>query len=163
MIVTINTDASFSNRHKRGTFAFWINSNRFVIQKTGILRKKCSRPEIAEFRCIINAIHTLGKQNTIGLKKIIINTDCLNVIHLIKKDKEAIRKYQLQSFGSMLVFRFEEVLRSHKLHKAILDLRHVRSHTGADDARSYVNEWCDTEAKKQMDILVNQLEGNETN
>jgi len=158
MNVTINTDASFSKQYNRGTYAFWIVSNRFVIQRAGILRKKCSRPEIAEFRCIINAIHVLGKQNCVGIKKIIINTDCLNVIHLINKDKSAIARYRLASFGSMLVFRFEEVIRSHKLHKIPIEIRHVRSHTGVDDARSYVNEWCDTEAKAQMNILINQLE-----
>jgi len=162
MIVTINTDASFSKKHSRGTFAFWIICNRFKIQNSGILRKKCSRPEIAEFRSIINAVHVLGKQDCKGVSKIIINTDCLNVIHLINKDKKAISKYQLQSFGSMLVYRFEEVLRSAKLHKVPVEMRHVKSHTGAEDARSYVNEWCDTEAKKQIDILINQLEPNET-
>jgi ribonuclease HI len=35
-------------------------------------------------------------------------------------------------------------------------LKHVRAHTGKDDARSWVNEWCDKEAKKQMRSVVHQ-------
>lgn len=158
MIVTINTDASFTFKHQRGTFAFWMVCNRFKIQKAGILRKKCSRPEIAELRAIINAVHILGKENCAGVTKIIINTDCLNAIHILSDDTKAIKRFQLASFGTMLRFRFEEVLRSHKIHRIPIEFRHVRSHTDNTDARSYVNDWCDTEAKKKMEFLLNQLE-----
>ena len=33
-------------------------------------------------------------------------------------------------------------------------LKHVRAHTGKDNARSHVNAWCDQEAKKRMRAVV---------
>jgi hypothetical protein len=30
MIITINTDASFSQDHKYGTYAYWIKSDNFL-------------------------------------------------------------------------------------------------------------------------------------
>ena len=35
-------------------------------------------------------------------------------------------------------------------NKAIIEFRHVKAHSGVKDKRSYVNEWCDAEAKKQL-------------
>lgn len=158
MIVTINTDASFNLKHQIGTFAFWIVSNEFKILKSGALRKKVTRPEIAEFRCIINALHVLFNEDCSRVKKIIVNTDCLNVIHLVNKDKKAIARYGLKSWGIPLVSKLEELRSKNPLVKSIpVELRHVRSHTGIGDARSYVNEWCDTEAKKRMNERLQQL------
>jgi ribonuclease HI len=35
-------------------------------------------------------------------------------------------------------------------------LKHVRAHTGKDDPRSWVNEWCDGMAKKEMRAVKHQ-------
>jgi len=32
----------------------------------------------------------------------------------------------------------------------IVTLRHVKAHTKVSDARSFVNRWCDKQAKKQL-------------
>lgn len=161
MNVTINTDASFSKKHQRGSFAFWIVSNNFKILKSGIIRKKCSRPEIAEFRCIINALHVLFREDCSMVRLITINTDCLNVIHLVTNNKEAIRKYRLASWGDMLVHRMDALIRQNGYSHIKIEMKHVVSHNGTPDARSYVNDWCDKEAKKKIHEIVTKLESHE--
>jgi ribonuclease HI len=152
MIVTINTDASFNVKHQIGTFAFWIVSNEGRIQQSGVLRRTVSRPEIAEFKCVINAVHVLGSQRWAGIKKIIINTDCLNVIHLLNKDKKKIAKYHLASWGSNLVNQFYITLSKHHLTKAEIEFRHVQSHVEITSSKIFVNDWCDKAAKEMMRI-----------
>lgn len=154
MIVTINTDASFSQKHQRGSFAFWIVSDRFKLLKSGLLRRQVSSPQIAEFRCIINAFHVLLNEDVSDVHKIIVNTDCLNVIHLIKGDKENIRRYRLASWGSNLVSTLEQMLIAKRLNPSIIEMRHVKAHTDNTDARSYVNDWCDREAKRHLGLWI---------
>lgn len=38
----------------------------------------------------------------------------------------------------------------HVNNKATIEFRHVKAHSGVDDKRSYVNEWCDKEAKRRL-------------
>lgn len=151
MVVTINTDASFSRKYKVGSYAFWIKCNEFDIKKSGILRKKISRAENAEFRCIINALHNLFTQKTkdrIGL--IVINTDCMNVIHLINDDKLAMRKYDLGSWGRHMVLTYNLLRSKHKHLKTRIEFRHVKAHKEIEEGREFMNDWCDKEAKKQL-------------
>lgn len=159
MIVTINTDASFSKTHQIGSFAFWIVSNEFRIKQAGLLRKKVKRPEIAEFRCIINALHILFKKDCSKVTRIIVNTDCLNVIHLVKNDKHAIARYGLKGDGfPELVKTFKSLKSGSKIPLVPIELRHVKAHTSNSDARSYVNDWCDKNAKEALMKKVNEFE-----
>lgn len=106
MIVTINTDAAWHTEYKIAGYAFWIVCDQGKFCHSGVLKKRVSRPEIAEFKCILNAIHVLGRLNYKDVGKIIVNTDCLNVIHLIKGDKKKINLYRLGSWGRHLVFEY---------------------------------------------------------
>ena len=155
MIVTINTDASYHPKFKVAAFAFWIVSNEGRICHSGSLKKKLHRPEQAEFQCIINAFHVLGKQGYKNISKIIVNTDCLNVIHLVNGDKKAIQKYRLASWGNHLVERLFSVKRKFKMTKIPCEFRHVPSHVDTDTKKRWVNEWCDRQAKYHLWKLIN--------
>lgn len=151
MIVTINTDASFSRSLQRGSYAFWIVSNMGKVAKSGMLKKKIHRPEQGEFHCILNALHTALNQDWRNIDKIIINIDCLNVIHLMNKNKEAIIKYNLRSWGDYLVHRFDMMLREKKmLGKVQVEFRHIRAHQSTESRKQWVNDWCDRNAKEQL-------------
>lgn len=154
MIVTINTDASFSPTHKIGTYAFWIVCNEGKIAKSGVLKKSLTRPEQAEFKCILNALHVVVNSNLKGVTKIIINTDCLNVIHLANKNKKAIQKYRLASWGNHLVSEMNRLMRTRGWVKVDLEFRHVKAHVSTSTKRQWVNEWCDQEAKKQLSNCI---------
>lgn len=153
MIVTINTDASFSKLYQRGTYAFWIKSNKGKITKSGLLRNECSRPEIAEFRCIVNAMHKLAEANWADITKVIINTDCMNVIYLIARDNKKIKRFGLFPWGSDTLNKFESMVSSYRktfLKGVPIELRHVKAHVSTKSDREWVNDWCDKEAKRHM-------------
>lgn len=80
----------------------------------------------------------------------------MNAIHVLTDDKQAIRRYRLTYSG--IRKRYVEVLHNSFLVHVKIEFRHVKSHTVICDARSYVNEWCDTEAKKKIDFLIKQIE-----
>jgi ribonuclease HI len=150
MLVTINTDASFHPSLKYGAYAFWAICDDFKITKSGVFRKKCQTPDDAEAKCIINALTVILKAHK-GISKIIINTDSLNAIAYLTKDKNHILKYRL----SMPKMRqFQQCLTLLPIRKIEIEYRHVKAHSGVNDKRSYVNEWCDSEAKKQLRKIV---------
>ena len=91
MLVTINTDASFSNASKYGSYAFYIKSSLFCYKKANVLKEKCRDPTDAENKAIYNAIYFLLKMHGKSVKSIIVNTDSLNSIHLFSGDKVAIK------------------------------------------------------------------------
>lgn len=157
MLVTINTDASFHPQLKYGAFAFWAVCNDFKITKSGAFKTKCINPDDAEAKCMINALKVVLLAHK-GITKIIVNTDSLNGIALIKNDKEHIKKYIGNNMKMWKHIRvsFNEVMRQN-INKAEIEYRHVKAHSGVNDKRSYVNEWCDAEAKRTMWRKVNSL------
>lgn len=148
MLVTINTDASFHPKLKYGAYAFWAICNDLKITKSGVFRKKCIDPDDAEAKCILNALYMVLKSHN-GLTKIIINTDSLNAIAYLTNDKEHTRRYRLSASRRAWYYRkFVELRKTYQ--KTPIEFRHVKAHTGINDRRSYVNEWCDSEAKRQL-------------
>lgn len=154
-VVTINTDASFYREKGIGSFAFWISCDQGKFKLSGILKDRCKRPEIAEFKCIINALHYLSTLSIPDIKVIILNTDCLNVIHLLKKDKKKIKKYGLDSWGNHLKAKFFQI-KDVNFKEATIEYRHVKSHVSTASSREWVNDWCDKEAKKHINKWIKQ-------
>ena len=152
MLVTINTDASFHPQLKYGAYAFWAVCNDFKITKSGVFKKKCINPDDAEAKCILNALTVILKSHK-GISKIIINTDSLNAIAYLTNNRNHIRKYRLiGNKGTEFNRLFFSLIK-----KTVIEFRHVKAHSGIDDKRSYVNEWCDAEAKRNMWKKINSL------
>lgn len=143
MLVTINTDASFCGETKIGAYAFYLRSNTFLLKKSGVFREKCATSTDAEFKCIINATKVCLQQDK-SITRLIINTDCKTSIAALTglmTNKKSIKRY------APLVAMFEKLVKKYNVE---VSLRWVKGHAGNIDARSYVNEWCDKEAKKQL-------------
>jgi len=153
MIVTINTDASFHPEYKFGTYAFWIVCDKFKITKSGYFKDKCLDPNDAEMKCIINALYTI-KQHASEFNTLVINTDSMNSIHMFTKDFEKIKRYKLSKFSSHGK-KFSKLIK--ELGRPKFHLKHVKAHTEGKDSRSYVNNWCDTEAKKELRKIIKKL------
>ncbi len=148
MIVTINTDASFTHKFNRGSFAMWIVSNQGRLKQGGMLKQEMKTPWEAEMQAIVNAIYVLRGLPWINVHRVICNTDCLNAIHLFQNDVREIRYHSLLNKRSKkIVKRFISVSGP---FRGMIEFRHVKAHSGKDDARSYVNEWLDREAKFHM-------------
>lgn len=155
MTVTINTDASWSWSEERGSYAFWIVSDSGRVCKSGLLREKVKRAEAAEFQCIINAMYVLTKMDWKDITKVIINTDCLNVIHLVEGNKKAIKRYRLSQWGHTFKVQLEDLIAKSDLSATKIEFRHVRAHVSTDSKKQWVNDWCDREAKLELMKFVN--------
>lgn len=147
MNITINTDASFCPHTKVSSYAFYIVCNKFKIKKAGLLRGEVRNPVTAESMAIGNALAALLKHKDLGqIYHIVINTDCTHAINNIECSGglyKQVRKLR------------DRVIKQHKPIKLVF--KHVKAHNGAPDARSWVNEWCDTEAKKVMRKQRNKI------
>ena len=147
MLVTINTDASFHPSLKYGAYAFWAICNDFKITKSGVFKAKCINPDDAEAKCIINALKVVLLAHS-NITKIIVNTDSLNAIAILTGDKTHISKYI--NSQRLAWDKLRKVYKSLIIQKVDIEYRHVKAHSGVNDRRSYVNEWCDSEAKRQL-------------
>lgn len=139
--ITINTDASFHPDHGVGGYAFYIVCDLFKIQKGGYFKKDPATAEEAEIMCIGNAISTLMAQPELPeCNYLIINNDCTWGHNRILKRQTGLAKRVYRLNGELIK----------KLGKPKFEFRYVKAHNGTPDARSYVNDWCDREAKRFM-------------
>jgi len=144
--ITINTDASFNHQRKVGGYAFYIVCDLFKIQKSGMFKVSPKNSMEAEMMCMANALHTLLSQKELPTTNlIVINSDCLFSFEKIGLKKDGIGK---------TVAQILKKVRKEMAWKGVImpkfDFRHVKAHNGTPDARSWVNDWCDKEAKKWM-------------
>jgi ribonuclease HI len=146
--ITINTDASFHPVHQKGGYAFYIISDLFKIQKGGMFKHEPKTPQEAEEMCIGNAIATLLAQSELPTcKLLIINSDCKYAFNAIK-NPSGIKQTTARKVYELLHELVE------KLGNPEYQFRHVKAHTNITDKRTWVNDWCDKEAKKWMRLAV---------
>lgn len=153
MLATINTDASFINKY--AGYAFWIVCDEGKIQKAGKVKNKVSSSTEAEMMCITNAIHTLKNSKFDKVKKVIINTDCTGAIELIMQTNTTksipLNKVVIECRFLMMEFCMKVGASIRDINN-VFQFRHVKAHNGTKDNRSFVNNWCDKEAKKYAKI-----------
>jgi len=135
LTVTINTDASFGPQSKVGAYAMWIVSQRGRITKAGYFKEDdMLTAEHCEIAAIANAVHTLKKAQWGELGKVIINTDCQHAIKRIQgkfnRDGYPMAKWVAKAIEDMDV-----------------EFRYVAAQTYGAVARTWVNNWCDEQAK----------------
>jgi hypothetical protein len=101
-----------------------------------------------------NAIHTLCAQPDLPQCKIIvINSDCLNSFRRISlKNQDTLGRKVAQ-----LLRKLRNLTALNGVVMPEFEFRHVRAHTDNGDARSKVNDWCDTEAKKWARMALNEI------
>lgn len=162
MIVTINTDASWSPKHHVASYAFWIRSNNGKIAKSGMLKGKTYDADFAEYKCILNALHVVFNSGWQYIDKIIVNTDSMNSIHVFKENKSAIKKYRIGGWHNHYRFEFYLLKEKHKALKLDIEFRHVKAHVSTEQTRQWVNDWCDKEAKAQLINWHKKRQENET-
>lgn len=103
----------------------------------------------AEMMCMANAISTVNAQKELPeINWIIINSDCMHAFHRIGLKSTC-------ELGKFIAKELQKLRRRTgvKMH----EFRHVKAHSGKEDARSFINQWCDTEAKKFMRIKRNEI------
>ena len=142
---TINTDASYSNKYRRGAYAFWIRGdNNFHVKGSGMFPRQTRLPNssIAELLAFEKAIKELNKhvpEEWRSATLLYINTDSQWVINALEGTIKT-------SKHLLLISAVRHITKGYKL-----DCRHVKAHTGdLTEKRSWINDWCDKEAKRRM-------------
>lgn len=159
MLCTLNTDASFHPKYKVGAYAFWSVCNTFKLKRASVFKEPFVKSSVeAELKCILNAI-TLTLRQDKSISSLVVNTDCLNAIHVLKDDRKMVRKYRLQHYKKYRQ-KYNKICSKYRRKSGVNIkknncFRHVKAHSDVDDKRSYVNEWCDFSAKKCMWEYVN--------
>lgn len=131
---TIICDASWCPNTKSGGWAVWIttsigyDANRKRIKRSGVFHEKPRGAEEAERWACYNGLWLAAQE---GVKRALIQTDCLNVVQRRGPDWDQVTKF----LGEMEI-----------------RWKHVKGHTDNPESRFYVNRWCDREAKRRMRI-----------
>lgn len=147
--ITINTDASFNHQYNIGGYAFYIICDHFKIQKSGKLKGYVKGSKEAEMMCIGNAFAMLLCHLELPKCKIIVlNSDCIPAMHEIKLGKTELGKAVKKIINQV----------KSKACAGYVKYKHVKAHSGVQDGRSWVNEWCDQEAYKWMRIKLSEVD-----
>ena len=134
---TVITDASFSDRDNKAGWAAWINIDgiSYPIKKYGSFSSKVETSVDAEIKAALNGMWIARRY---GADAILLQTDCMAVIHLIT----GITK------KTNLISDWNCKIEAAGLLGVTIRAKHVKGHTKTKDARSYVNRWCDSHANK---------------
>lgn len=148
MLVTINTDASYYPQYKVGGYAIWITSDDGRLKYANGFKDMLASQHDAEFKSIINALHIL-KKTKLTVSKLIINTDSQTVIDVVNgtPSKKGKPKYLKDNYNLFL-----NLIKQMGIND--VTLRHVKAHTHTKNARHWVNDWLDKQAKKAAKELV---------
>lgn len=151
--VTVNTDAGYSYKYGIGTFAYWIRGTGERLHGSGILKNKPSlfkdKPYECEMKAIINALTAIRKTNHPPIIGFIFNRDNIKtkssksgneLERMLYKEIQHFRKDAENRLGDKFAILT-------KKQKQYAIFRHVKAHSGVDDKRSWVNEWCDSQCK----------------
>lgn len=151
---TINTDASFDQKTKIAGWACWIKSTHYKLQDSGLFPDPVDNSSVAELLAIEQALIRLDtlindqeylRHEMVNGILLYINTDSLFAIGAI--------------MGRLRTPKYLELAKRVESMTDIytIDARHVKAHTKAKNARSYVNEWCDRAAKRHVRQRMEQL------
>jgi ribonuclease HI len=137
---TIFTDASFFPNTNKGAYACWIELQGKTYKHAKPFKEQIQDNNEAELKAIINALENLKwTPTTTIIKKVRIITDSKLAIDLFYGFKVATKYIQLVEKLSQYNEYFEKI-----------ELLHIHSHTKINSKKTYVNSWCDRQAKNAV-------------
>ena len=150
MKISIFTDASVSHEYNVGGYAFYIGCVEGKIQKAGIFRGKISADtNVAELKCIANALHTLLHAKFSPATSVFIFTDSLSSIHHIN-NKARFKTIPERDLVDEIKLLMMEYCQKHLIpirnYRKLFNFQHIKAHTKKKDKPSLINHWCDKQA-----------------
>jgi ribonuclease HI len=146
--LTVFTDASFCPFTKAGGGAFWSRYEDLKVKESFPLTD-VANPSEAELVTAVHALHRLYHYQSLresllyGTKtRVVLVVDCYYV-------KRAFEGKQVVA-NPIIRANLESILQAKVKDDWALKVNHVPAHTNNTDARTWVNSWCDREAKKHM-------------
>lgn len=141
---TVITDASFCDRTKAAGWAAWIRLDGVPpIKRFGAFLDRPDGIATAEIWAAINGICIAVRA---GADEVLVQSDAMAVI-------DAVQGKPHHHYPRLWRELFQPTLTRLDLRIPHVRAKHVRGHTTTQDARSYVNRWCDQHAKREMRSL----------
>lgn len=132
MKATVITDASFCPETCAAGWAAWVSPDKGLrVKRYGAFKKQPADSNEAELWAAINGVCIAAKA---GATNILLQTDCMAVVHTLNKDQLEIRK----------------ALTLLDINSVRVKVYHVKGHTTWNGARYWVNRWCDARAGEVM-------------
>lgn len=162
-LVTIFADASYDYRSRAGGWAAWVKAGSQQGQYGhGILKVDADGPMQAEMAALANGLHLARSMGTLQPgTPVLLQSDCMLALQLILSCCDGAGNSAAS--GGLPVTKLKAVSPNRRAIPAlqlILDMakelglrvwvRHVKGHSGGDDARSFVNSECDRLARADM-------------
>lgn len=137
MRATIITDASWCPKTKAGGWAVWISADGWKHRASGQFKAPPDDNNVAEVLAAINGLALAYRR---GARMLLIQSDSVAVATALKRGKWGMKPARDLHFPSCRI-----------------EFRHVKGHTRTQDARSYVNRWCDEQARLHMKEMRHAL------
>lgn len=153
MIVTIFTDASYSETYKRGAWATAMRADDLDVRTSAKIKTVVDDNNLCELMAIANALTVLKRHKKLQDCRVIIWTDSASAIKHIHTDR-GFNFYQT-------VIRY---IRTQLAQTQGYKLRHIQAHRFNENHKEYskpkyhMNNWCDTAARKHLKEIVGKLE-----
>ena len=155
---TINTDASHYAAHGGvSSWACWIKSSHYLIKDAGVFPEGVPNSSVAELLAVEQALFLLDKlidsqeflQHQLKNGKILIlfNTDSLFTVQALNGNIKRKVYSEIIDRVNALAARYE------------INPRHVKGHTKGTEPRTWVNNWCDKQARTLAYARLGELNG----
>jgi ribonuclease HI len=143
MLVTVIADASFDHKTGAGGYGYWAVSERGRESGGGPFKSASRNNNVTEMMAIVNGVHmAFAKGVAVAGDAILAQTDCQAAILAFEG-----RRASLQIDEIMMVEAMRKLM---AVHRATIRYRHVKGHTNGGEPRLWVNNLCDSLAKKGM-------------
>lgn len=138
---TVITDASYCPNTRAAGYACWVVCDGERHKGAGPVPFRPKSSNEAEIHALYEGVRLCRQKFQAG--SILIQSDCLGALQRFGLSGNAKKSRYISIRDSAMANRF--------IGETFLVMcKHVKGHTSKGDARSYVNRWCDSEARKFM-------------
>lgn len=138
---TVITDASYCQKTGSAGWAAWVrvDDRLEAIRRAGPIKQ---RPKTSTFAEVYAALNGLWLAIHHGATEVLLQTDCMTVIHL---NSGQCKSPELVDLWNRSLARADM--------QAKVQTKHVKGHNlhRRKDARTWVNDWCDKQARVYME------------
>lgn len=137
--LTINVDASFHPKTRRGGYGIWICYRDSKTTTSGGFKGPLEDSTEAELKATLNAFHLISSWS-VRVDRVIVNCDNKMVRDLIDRRFSTINKKYSE---------LNKLLKEYITKYPLVYSKKIKGHQSPDRApRYYVNNWCDEKARE---------------
>lgn len=141
---TVLTDASWCPSEKVAGWAVWIVCNNERYKRFDAFFEKVDSSREAEIKAIINGVY---------IAKRVFAPDHY---HVVSDCVDAMNALQGKTGDKQWQNKLIEIIGETRI-----TFKHVKAHSSTNDKRTYVNNWCDFQARMAMRSLRSMKKGNQ--